>query len=201
MWSVLVSGIGLGLAIAILVGPVFFLIINTAINKGFIQAFFVALGVAICDSFYILLLYFGFNLFEKSYLTDDVLKIAGGVLLIIYGLVMVFKKVKIDTKQLISSSKKDKMEFFVKGFLLNAFNPSVILFWMASVSAASIQMQYNGWYILLFFTCCVLTILLTDILKIYLSVKLSNKITPRILYIINVISGIAMILYGIYLFF
>lgn len=201
MGSIIVSGITLGLAIAILVGPVFFLIINTAIKKGFLQAFYVALGVALCDVIFILVIYFGFYQFQNSYFNTKTLSFFGGVLLVIFGLMMVIKKVKLEQIQELAFTKKDRLKYFVKGFLLNAINPSVILFWIAAVSATSIQLQYNGWHILVFFVACVATMLASDVLKIYLSVKLTSKITAQTLHFINVVSGIAMILYGIYLLF
>lgn len=199
MVSVLASAFILGIAIAVLVGPVFFLLLNTALKKGFFQALYVALGVAISDILYILFVSLGFSQFENKYLSSDNLAKGGGILLIIFGLIMIFKKPKITQSLELTFNKSDKLKYFSKGFLLNFINPSVIIFWIGAVSSASIQLNGNKWLLFLFFSTTVITVFISDLLKIYLARKLSNLITEKTLYIINLISGFLLILYGIYL--
>lgn len=201
MGSVIVSGIVLGFAIAILVGPVFFLLLNTAIRKGWLPALYIAIGVALCDIFYILIISFGFNQIENNIITNQTLVLGGAGLIIAFGLVMVFKKIKIEPADELIFTNKERIKYLLKGFMLNFINPSVIIFWIGAVSAAAIKLENNGNLIFIFFTATIFTVFLFDVFKIYLSRKLSNIITEKSLRTINIVSGIAMILYGLYLLF
>lgn len=199
MVSIVVSGMILGFAIAILVGPVFFLLLNTALRKGWLPAIYIALGVAISDMIYILAIYLGFSRFENSLISHDVLIFAGGVLLIAFGLVMIGKKIKIEPTDELVFTNKERIKYLSRGFMLNFINPSVIIFWIGAVSAATIKLENNSGLIFVFFTATMLTVFLFDVFKIYLSRKLSAIITEKSLRIINIVSGIAMVIYGFYL--
>ncbi|TAF73281.1 MAG: hypothetical protein EAZ53_13035 [Bacteroidetes bacterium] len=199
MVSIVVSGMILGFAIAILVGPVFFLLLNTALRKGWLPAIYIALGVAISDIIYILAIYLGFSRFENSLISHDVLIFAGGVLLIAFGLVMIGKKIKIEPTDELVFTNKERIKYLSRGFMLNFINPSVIIFWIGAVSAATIKLENNSGLIFVFFTATMLTVFLFDVFKIYLSRKLSAIITEKSLRIINIVSGIAMVIYGFYL--
>lgn len=199
MVSIVVSGMILGFAIAILVGPVFFLLLNTALRKGWLPAIYIALGVAISDIIYILAIYLGFSRFENSLISHDVLIFAGGILLIAFGLVMISKKIKIEPTDELVFTNKERIKYLSRGFMLNFINPSVIIFWIGAVSAATIKLENNSGLIFVFFTATMLTVFLFDVFKIYLSRKLSAIITEKSLRIINIVSGIAMVIYGFYL--
>ena len=54
MQQAIQTGITLGLTLAILLGPVFFALIQTSISKGFLKGLFLAIGISISDSVYIL---------------------------------------------------------------------------------------------------------------------------------------------------
>lgn len=52
-------GIGLGLFISILIGPVFFILINVSIKEGFRSAMYLDIGILLSDAVCILLSYLG----------------------------------------------------------------------------------------------------------------------------------------------
>ena len=60
--EIILNGIISGIVLAFLIGPVFFLILSTSINKGFRQASFLATGVMLSDAMYIVIAYFGSTL-------------------------------------------------------------------------------------------------------------------------------------------
>ena len=66
----ILNGIVSGVALALLIGPVFFTIIQTSIERGFWSGFFVATGVSLSDAFYIAICYLGVNqFFDKGNFT------------------------------------------------------------------------------------------------------------------------------------
>ena len=66
MTDPIISGIGLGLVLAMMVGPVFFARIQLSIDKGFVAAVLMALGVVVSDGIYILFAWFGSSLLDQN---------------------------------------------------------------------------------------------------------------------------------------
>ena len=57
--SIVINGVQFGIVLAFLVGPVFFTIIQTSVEKGFFNGALVAIGVSISDILYVTICYFG----------------------------------------------------------------------------------------------------------------------------------------------
>jgi threonine/homoserine/homoserine lactone efflux protein len=196
MIEIILKGMGLGILIAVLVGPVFFLLIDTSINKGFVQALFLALGILASDSTYILLIYFGFAQFSTDPEITKYMNIGGGVMLIAFGLFMLFKKPPEHKPMDMDIEPKNRLKYFIRGYTLNIINPSVCLFWIGSVGLISAQYDHKALDIAIFFFTTVGTVFGIDLLKIYLSKKLSAVISDKVLLMVNRISGVTMALYG-----
>ena len=59
--EIVLNGIISGIVLAFLIGPVFFTIIQTSIERGFWSGVFVAIGVSFSDALYILVSYLGLD--------------------------------------------------------------------------------------------------------------------------------------------
>ena len=57
--GIVLNGLKFGIALAILVGPVFFTIIQTSVEKGFSKGALVAFGVSASDILCVVICYFG----------------------------------------------------------------------------------------------------------------------------------------------
>jgi threonine/homoserine/homoserine lactone efflux protein len=88
----------------------------------------------------------------------------------------------------------------LKGFALNSINPSVLLFWAAVVTLASVQHSYHGAQIVVFLTSIILTVLSTDVAKAYVATRLRSYLTLTLMTWMNRSVGIAMVGFGIKLF-
>lgn len=200
MVFVILKGIALGFVIATLVGPVFFALLQTSIKHGHRQAIFMALGISLSDTFYIFLTYFGLAQFSEN---PDFIKwmgLGGGSILVITGLVALFRKAHRTEASTEELTKKDRLRFFVKGFVLNFINPAVLMFWVGAVGVISMQFEYENAKVALFFLSTILTVFSTDILKIYVATLLSRIINDNVLNWLNRIVGLAMVIYGLVLF-
>ena len=87
--------IPLGFLLAFLIGPVFFVLLETAAIKGFRAALAVDLGVIFADIVFILIAYFSTNQILEKIKDDPALFIFGGMLLSTYGVISFIQERKI----------------------------------------------------------------------------------------------------------
>jgi threonine/homoserine/homoserine lactone efflux protein len=196
--EIAVQGIKVGLVLTFLIGPVFFTILQTSIERGFWNGVSVALGVSFSDTLSVIICYLG----ASQILYNDDLQIylayGGGALIIGFGLYNVLIKSRRNADQVSIEVTGKKHRYFIKGFLLNTLTPMVLLFWIGTLSFATLELGYTQRNeFIIFFGCVLVTVLCTDIAKAYLAGKLRTLITPRLIKIINVALGIALIIFGI----
>jgi threonine/homoserine/homoserine lactone efflux protein len=195
-----------------LVGPVFFILLETSITKGFRAAISFDLGVLLSDVLYILIAVMfmeqikGLDTASNKMLFGFI----GGTIFIIYGLFTFFKKPVVIENSLIETNvvvnmpvtqTKDYIMLGVKGFLLNFANPLVIFYWL---SVASFANQFApdkssiGW-VFLFISIVLFTFFGVDMLKILAAKKLRPLVNPKLLQALNRVIGIVFCLFGVFL--
>lgn len=197
MLQALSDGFLVGFALAFLVGPVFFLLLDISINKGFMQAVAFATGVALSDACCAALAQLGLAPFAKNEWFIHSFGLAGGITLIIIGVLSMMRKPSIEKGGLGNNLVPDKLSALaLKGFILNTLNPFAIIFWLG-VSTTITTTQFTKPEIFSFYSTALLTVLLTDTLKAFIAEKLQRIVTENILLWMNRISGIALFVYGI----
>jgi threonine/homoserine/homoserine lactone efflux protein len=90
--DIISKGIVSGLVLALMIGPVFFTIIQTSIERGFSNGVFVAIGVSISDAMYILISYFGLTQFLSKPEVRLYMAYGGGAVLLAFGIYYLFVK-------------------------------------------------------------------------------------------------------------
>lgn len=194
---IFVNALLFGLLLSVLIGPVFFTLIQTSIEKGFKKAVLVAIGIAISDVAYIFLAYFGVSKFLRSTGHDKSVAYIGGAILLAFGLFNLMRArqhVRFSSKAI---EAKGFFRYIFKGFLINGLSPFVLLFWVGAMGLATAEYNYSDTDLILFFSIIILVVLLTDMLKAYLAGKLRTYFTPRLFKILNVVVGLALILFGL----
>ena len=197
----ILAAIPLGFFLAFLLGPVFFVLLETAAIKGFRAAFFFDLGVIFADVVFLFIAYLSTSQLLKSLKNDPALFIFGGMILATYG-VMTFIQTKKtipiedDTPEVRKLSRNDYLGLAAKGFILNFINIGVLGFWLGLiiVFGPSLEMQTNR--IILFFGTVLGTYLVIDIFKILLAKKLNRKLTPERIYRVKKGISIVMVVFG-----
>lgn len=196
------QGIELGVVLAFLIGPVFFTILQTSLEKGFSKGVLVSLGVSLSDVLYVTVCYFGLAQILQQPMAKKYLAFIGGLVLIGFGAYHLFVKSR---KQLMlneSVSGSGHFRYIMKGFVINGLSPMVLVFWLATISAASVNFGYvTHREHFIFFSALLGTVLATDVLKAYLAGRLRKLIRPRVLSVIHVVVGVALMLFGLRLFF
>lgn len=198
MNEIVLKGLQLGIVLTFLVGPVFFTIIQTSIERGFWNGVLVAFGISLSDILYVVICYFGIAKIMASSNMKMYMAYGGGAILVGFGLYHLLIKSRKSPEGVSGPVKERKFyRYMLKGFLINGMTPMVLFFWIGTASVATINFGYSSaGDFSLFFASMLGTILATDILKAYLAGKLRPLLTHRSLMVMNIILGIVMIFFG-----
>lgn len=113
-------GIPWGIFLSFMIGPVFFILLETSIIKGFRAAIVFDMGVVVGDIVFIGIAYLGSYRLIQSLKDKPALFIFGGILMLAYGVISFIslrKEKKIDTKQIDNDIiRKNYFSLFIKGF-------------------------------------------------------------------------------------
>jgi threonine/homoserine/homoserine lactone efflux protein len=199
------NAILIGFFMAFMIGPVFFMLIQTSILKGARAAIAFDLGVLIGDLTFILIAYYGSRPLLEKIKDDPRLFFMGGLVLIIYGLITYLDKE--NKKENIASAKSIKVpiiqnnyvKLFFKGYFLNFINIGVLAFWLGTVLVISPTLNMNENAIFSYFGIILLAYFVTDLGKIFLAKQLKDKMTPTLIYRVKKIMGIILIICGVFL--
>ena len=192
----ILSGIPWGIFLSFMIGPVFFILIETSITKGFRAALTFDLGVVLGDIFFIGIAYLGSYRLISSLKDKPALFIFGGILMVAYGIIS-FVKLKKQAKiqyEAIDDEiiKKNYGSLFIKGFFLNIINIGVLGFWLAIIISVGPKLEMQTSRMMTFFTSVIVSYLLIDCLKIVLAKQLKSKLTPT--NILKIKKGISVVL-------
>lgn len=208
MLDIILKGIITGFILSIMIGPVFFLLLETSIRKGIRAAIALDIGVFLSDVIYIIIALIFYS--EVSKITSGeyghIISIVGGFILLIFGAVTLLKKPKEDKKEAdkqLNNQTKDLILLGLKGFLLNFANPGVIFYWITVIALGADGKKNTGdaidettyWYILII----MVTFFSVDLLKIVGAKKLRPFITEKVLVGLNRLIGLIIMGTGVLL--
>ena len=193
------AAIPLGFFLSFMIGPVFFVLLETSVVKGFRAAISFNLGVVLADIIFIFLAYFSSYQLLENLSNQPGLYIFGGTLLSLYGVIVFSKKAKGDTLNTNHHSplKSNYLQLFVKGFLLNFINVGVLVFWLGIIIVVGPNLDANPSRFLLFFGTLIISYFLTDVVKILLAKRLKAYLTPLIILNIKKALGVLLLICGI----
>ena len=206
MIELIIKGIVTGFILSIMIGPVFFVILETSIRRGVKAALALDLGVLISDVVYILIAYVFYS--EVAALTEGdkagILKWIGGILFLIYGVTTWFKKpkeMKVDEVGNAAARPGDYVMLSLKGFALNFANPLVIFYWFSVITfgAKNSYAESHEDSILFFLGVILITFFSIDLLKILGAKKLRPLMTDKLMVGLNHLIGIVFVVFGLFL--
>lgn len=198
MIDVIQTAIPLGFFLAFMIGPVFFVLLETSIIKGFRAAVAFDLGVILADVIFIILAYFSSYQLLENLSNQPALYIFGGTLLTIYGATIVLKKSKKITKPTLEQTTyTNYINLFVKGFLLNFINIGVLVFWLGLIIVIGPNLEGDPKRFLMFFGVLITAYFITDLIKIILAKRLQKNLTTSRIFKIKKGIGAVLILCGL----
>jgi threonine/homoserine/homoserine lactone efflux protein len=196
IFKALFSGLALGMALALSLGPSFFALIQTSTKRGLKPALGLAFGIFLSDLFCVLLAYLGIAQFFDDPQNKIYVGLVGGTVLVMFGFFSVFQKKEVEKKDMVVKEASIPL-YVLKGFLLNLLNPVVIGLWMACVVSVNSNKDYSALHVILFFVASLLTVFLTDALKAYSAQKISKFLSAKVLRIVSVIAGVILMISGV----
>ena len=192
----ILSGIPWGIFLSFMIGPVFFILLETSIVKGFRAALTFDLGVVLADIIFITIAYIGSYRLITSIKDNTALFMFGGIVMLAYGVISyigLHKEKKVDTHKIDNEIiRKDYLGLFIKGFFLNIINIGVLGFWLAIIISVGPKLEMQMSRMITFFTTVIITYLLVDSVKIVLAKQLKSKMTPT--NILKIKKGISIVL-------
>lgn len=196
--DIILKGIIYGIFLAFLIGPVFFTILQTSIERGFSCGVLVAIGVSLSDAFYITITYLGLSQIVDNPDLKIYLGYVGGAILLLFGLYyLVVKSRKLSGYNPQQVRARSPFRYIAKGFIINGLSPMVLVFWVGTLGVATTEFGYNTTgKVTLFFSAIVATVFATDVLKAKLADKLRMVLTPQFIRILNIALGVIMIIFG-----
>jgi threonine/homoserine/homoserine lactone efflux protein len=200
----ILSAIPLGFFLSFMIGPVFFVLLETSVVKGFKAAIVFDLGVVLADIIFIIVAFFSSYRLIQSIKDDPALFIFGGLVMLTYGIIS-FAKNRKESKKSIDEidpkilAKTNYLSLFFKGFFLNFINIGVLGFWLAILITVGPQLELKTSRMLTFFSTLIVTYFITDIFKILLAKQLRNKLNPKNILLIKKVISIILIVCGVFL--
>ena len=197
MLESIIKGIGLGLILAVSVGPVIFTILKQSINNGHKGGFSFVAVVWLSDLLLVVISNMFSSLVMEALAFKNTIGYVGAVFVVCLGIYYVFfKKVYFgEDKSLIQVEfgKKAITKAFMSGFFINTLNPSVMLFWL--INATAFAVTHTPFERFILFGVCLLVNIVADVLKVMLAAKVRHSLTPHNINIINKITSMRIIFY------
>jgi threonine/homoserine/homoserine lactone efflux protein len=196
--EIVLKGIVSGIALALLIGPVFFTIIQTSLERGFWNGALVAVGVSVSDALYIVLAYLGLSQALTSNKAQLYMAYVGGFILFGFGAYyLLVKSRRILNYHSVSIKASSPIRLVVKGFIINGLSPMVLIFWLGMVGVATGEFGYTSNSLAItFFGSIVATVFVTDLIKAKLADQLRQILTPRFIRVMNIVLGLVMVIFG-----
>ena len=192
--------ITVGFFTAFIMGPVFWVLLETSITKGFKAAVAFDLGVMFADVCFIGVCYLGsFQLLEDDQ-NKQGLFVLGGTILLLYGLFSWINRNKKSKDQPeIQESKENYFGLAAKGFAINILNVGVFIFWGGVTIVSSPASGKSFTSFVLFFSIVLLSYFITDLLKISVANRFKSLLTGKGIVIVNSIVSLILIVSGVVL--
>ncbi|QLG45281.1 LysE family translocator [Costertonia aggregata] len=193
------AAIPLGFFLSFMIGPVFFVLLETSAIKGFRAALCFDLGVIVADILFITVAYFSSFQLLENLSNQPGLYVFGGMILLVYGIITFIKKEAKENKPNFKVSRGDFFSLFVKGFLLNFINIGVLVFWLGVIIVVGPSLDNDPNRIMVFFSAMIGSYFVTDLFKILLAKQLRRKLTSRRIFLIKKGLGAVLIICGLVL--
>lgn len=195
MTEAIIYGFILGFALMFSMGPVFFTLLKLRINYGVAIALFFAGGVWLSDILWIVTANFFSRFLSEIVVYKNEIGLAGSLFLIGMGIYyLVFKKYHPQTDGEIEIPQKTYIRLFITGFIINTLNPGVIALWIAATTKTISNTNEERFAT---FAVCLILNMSADLFKINLAGMLKKYLNDRNIMLINRISGILFIIFGI----
>ncbi len=188
--------------LALLVGPLFVLLLQLSLRRGTLAAFAAALGIWLSDLSFIFGSQYGMNQLEE--ITEHavfypVVGSVGGVILLVTAVVTWFREpLNLDAERELKG-KRGLLSAFLQGFAINTFNPFTVSFWtlftLTQVKQRGLT-EPQAWAI---FGGILGVIVLSDMIKVLAARKIRELLKPNVIRWVQRLGSLALAAFGVFL--
>lgn len=196
----LLHGYLYGLTLVLLIGPVFFTLLQNTWKNGFKSGFTVALGIISGDALCVALL-FGLGVSGWFLQTENQfwLGLIGAIILLVLGTLYTVRSPRTDGVK-VNLKAGTYLNAFIQGFVVNFFNPFAFAVWIGAIAIAS-NLYDSTYSQSVFLGGMLMAVLTTDTLKVGLAHYIRPLLKTEWLNYIFKGIGVILCLSGIYLLF
>lgn len=197
--SVFFSYMILGLSLSAPIGPINAAQLDKGIKNGFWHSWMFGIGAVFADIFYMLLVYLGVVHFLNTPFMQTFLWLFGAFVLIYTGFESIMNASKVTISNARSEDTIPKTMF--AGFIMSVSNPMTILFWLGiygSILVKAAADDNGSGHIFLYSLAVIAGVLIWDLFMAALGSIFRRYLSQRGLSIISIVSGLSLIVFGIY---
>ena len=195
------QGLLLGLPIVLVSFTTMFAILQTSVSKGFYSGMQFAIGISLSDILLMSFCYFGLIQYVQDRNIQIVIGFIGAAFILLYG-IYIFRK-----KEVSQPKKKKEIKLKInwmgvfseigKGFILNFMNPLLWIMWITIISSGTGgKTKFEAVFLIIGIAVIIFA---ADIFKAFFANRLTNFLSPKVLFIINKVAGIVLVVCGVVL--
>jgi amino acid exporter len=192
MLALTLEAVLLGVALSVTPGPALLMLLDVSVRSGRSAGVSLALGLATNDLVFALLAYLGM-LSVLSPAARVVVGVIGALVLVVMGLLTLRAPTRDLARDDVASGRLST--YWLRGMLLNLFNPFVWVFWISAAGAASARPGQPGLVVML---ACVAGIFAGDLTKVVLADRLRSRLGPLQQTRLRRIAGVGLIAFGLH---
>ncbi len=190
------NGLMTGLFLQLAIGPIFFYVINLALQGSVYNGLVAALAVAIVDWFYIALSIFGVKKLLEKNRFKNLLEIIAPIVLLIFGMLIVREAVGGNFSGEVVISSKNLFTSFISVFILTISSPMTIVFFTSLFASKATEHKYIKKDLYIFGFAVGMATFIFMSMAVVLFSMLKETMPVELIGTLNLIVGLVLIGYG-----
>jgi threonine/homoserine/homoserine lactone efflux protein len=192
------KGIVVGLSASIPLGPIGVLCIQRTLNKGRVSGFVSGFGAAAADGLFAIIAGFGISIIIDSVVEYQLyLKAAGGIILFVMGIRLLYANPAIDLRRQLKKKKKGLFGDFLSIFILTISNPIGVFVFIAVFAGFDLVVKDSTASVLVLVAGVLLGAALWWFALSGFVSLFRHKFRLRKLLLVNRIAGVLVIAFGL----
>ncbi|MBI4533815.1 MAG: LysE family transporter [Candidatus Melainabacteria bacterium] len=194
--SILRNGLLTGLVLQLAIGPVFFFIIDLALQRTILDGLVGSIAVTVVDYFYITLAILGIGTLLENKKIKNAFGIISSIILSIFGITIIKEIMIRGISTAIDTSSTSLLSSFASVFLLTISSPMTIVFFTSLFTAKAVEYNYTKKELLIFGFGTGLATLVFMCTSVILFSLIKGTVPVLLIQVLNLIVGCLLVGYG-----
>lgn len=190
------NGLATGLVLQLAIGPVFFFIINLALQRTIFDGLVGAIAVTLVDYFYITLAILGIGKLLENKRIKKVFGIISSIVLIFFGIIIIRGMTSGGIATAVNTKSTNLFSSFTSVFFLTLSSPMTIVFFTSLFTTKAVEYNLSKKELLIFGFGTGLATLLFMSTSVFLFSLIKGTVPILLIQILNLIVGCLIIGYG-----